>query len=324
VTVKSFVVICTLLLAAAVLRAQAPMPPPAPLMPDTAQILLFPVSDDTFGITNCYLVVGPTGQAFLFDCADRLELQEQEKVIVDPATGKSIPGSQLEKMERVSSGIVRDPADGKEKLVYEMYRSTGKYGPLLWDALKKKKITLKMIVLSHGHMDHIGAVAYIKEKTGAKVVMHEADARQGFPKDAPRFTTPVPKVDRVLKDGETLTLDGMSFTVIHTPGHSPGSMCLYTRYKGTPVLFSGDTLLHYYMGFDGTTYDTGRWNFRDGSGDREVLYKSLRDKLFVLPDDTIVYPAHDEPTTIGLERKHSPALPHPEAEQPADAANPQP
>ncbi len=312
---KQFTLCILLVLAMGTLRAAGSTATAVPTMPDTAQIILFPVQDDIFGITNCYLIVGPTGQALMFDCADKLELLDTQKVIIDTVTGKSIPGSQLDKMEPVSTGVVRDPADGKEKLVYEMYHSTGKYGPLMLDAMKKKKITLKMIVLSHGHMDHIGSVGYLKDKTGCKVLMHEGDIRQGFPKDAARFTNPIPKVDRALKDSEMLTLDGMTFQVLSTPGHSPGSMCLYTHFQGTPRLFSGDTLLHYYAGYDGNTYDTGRWNFRDGSGDVDLLYKSLREKLFVLPDDTIVYPGHDDPSTIGLERKHSPALPHP-----ADAA----
>ena len=101
---KQFTLCILLVLAMGTLRAAGSTATAVPTMPDTAQIILFPVQDDIFGITNCYLIVGPTGQALMFDCADKLELLDTQKVIIDTVTGKSIPGSQLDKMEPVSTG----------------------------------------------------------------------------------------------------------------------------------------------------------------------------------------------------------------------------
>jgi glyoxylase-like metal-dependent hydrolase (beta-lactamase superfamily II) len=132
------------------------------------------------------------------------------------------------------------------------------------------------IVQTHGHPDHVQALGELKERLGVPVYAHPGD------------DYPVP-VDRKLRDGEVLPVGGREAKVLHTPGHTPGGICLLSGRH----LISGDTL---FPGGPGATH-----------GDRrafEQIIASLEDKLFVLPDDTAVYPGHGADTTIGAERPH--------------------
>lgn len=149
-------------------------------------------------------------------------------------------------------------------------------------------------------------------------MMHPADVRKvgdplaGQPKDANLILDGLVKVDKTIDEGDIVTLDGMSLKVLYTPGHGRGSICFLTSLNNRPLLFSGDTLLHFYLGADGKYYDTGRTNFKDGTGDEVLLYRMIREKLFTLPDDTLVFPGHYDYTTIELEKQYSPALAVPE------------
>ena len=238
---------------------------------------LFRIVVEDFWQTNCYIIVSPSGKA-----------------------------------------IIIDPGDTLETVGRELYRTTGKDARRIYDFLVQNKYELKYILLTHGHLDHLGAVKFLKEKTGAQIMMHAADVRQagdplaGQPKDANLIEGGLVKVDRTLADGEVITFDGMSLKVIYTPGHGRGSVCFLTTFNGKPILFSGDTLLHYYKGYTGEYYDTGRTNFKDGTGDQDQLYRMIREKLFILPDETLVYPGHYDYTTIGLEKQYSPAMITPE------------
>lgn len=224
-----------------------------------------------------------------------------------------------------NQAIIIDPGDDYDWMEKDFYQANGKDVQRIYDFLKKHKITLKYMIITHGHIDHIGGVKFLKEKTGAKILMHKADVRPegdplaGQPKDAVIIKGGLVQVDGTIDEGDVITCDGMSLKVLFTPGHSRGAICLLTEQNDVPILFSGDTLLHYYQGYDGNYYDTGRTNFRDGSGDEALLYKNVREKLLTLPEETIVYPGHYELTTIGLERKFSPAMKVPE---PAPAVNP--
>jgi glyoxylase-like metal-dependent hydrolase (beta-lactamase superfamily II) len=103
----------------------------------------------------------------------------------------------------------------------------------------------------------------------------------------------LPKPDRLLKDGDTIDIDGLHFTVLHTPGHSPGGISLY----GHEIVFTGDALFNYGIGrtdFPGCSYDQ--------------LMASIQNKLMTLPDETIAYPGHGPSTTIGEERRGNPFL----------------
>jgi glyoxylase-like metal-dependent hydrolase (beta-lactamase superfamily II) len=131
------------------------------------------------------------------------------------------------------------------------------------------------IVQTHGHMDHVQALGDLKERLQVPVHAH------------PGEEYPVETVD--LKDGDTVTFGAREVTVLHTPGHTPGGICLHTGKH----LISGDTL---FPGGPGNTW-----------GDKaafEQIIQSIRTKLFVLPDDTAVYPGHGADTTIGAEKPH--------------------
>ena len=156
-------------------------------------------------------------------------------------------------------------------------------------------LSIPLIVVTHAHIDHVGALREVQEKTHAQFAVHEAE--KGFVFSAPMrmltslgvtpFKSP-PKPDRLLKDGDRIDVGDLHFEVLYTPGHSSGGICL----SGHGVVFSGDTLFN---------FGIGRSDFPGCSHER--LMKSIREKLMVLPDETIVYPGHGPTTTIGDERR---------------------
>ena len=161
-------------------------------------------------------------------------------------------------------------------------------------------LSVSLIVITHAHIDHVGAVRAVTEKTHAQFAIHEAE--KGLLLTAPMRMltslglTPIkspPQPDRLLKDSDRIDIDDLHFEVLHTPGHSSGGICLL----GHGVVFSGDTLFK--LGI-------GRTDLPGCSHER--LIKSIHDKLMVLPDETIVYPGHGPPTTIGDERRGNPFL----------------
>ena len=149
-------------------------------------------------------------------------------------------------------------------------------------------------------MDHVGALHAVQEKTHAQFAIHEAE--KGLLLTAPMRMltslglTPVkspPQPDRLLKDGDQIDIGDLHFEILYTPGHSSGGISL----SGHGVVFSGDTLFN---------FGIGRTDFPGCSHER--LMKSIHEKLMVLPDETIVYPGHGPPTTIGDERRGNPFL----------------
>lgn len=163
---------------------------------------------------------------------------------------------------------------------------------------------LDAIVLTHGHSDHVGAAAALREATGAKVIACATEVpRIQAPEPSVIEDDPIPcPVDRAVKQGDVVEVGNMKWKVIETPGHTEGSMCLFNIPQfgnhpgGLPVLVSGDTL------FCGSI---GRTDFPGGSMDE--MRASLK-KLAALPDDTAVLPGHNALTTIGAERKRVFAL----------------
>jgi len=143
------------------------------------------------------------------------------------------------------------------------------------------------LVLTHGHDDHIGAAAALREATGAQTWLHPDDRMLW---DA---VYPYAGPDRDLADGTTFTVGGVTLSALHTPGHSPGSCCLHARELGT--VFSGDTL------FDGGPGATGR-----SYSDRPTIEASIRSRLLVLPPDTVVRTGHGTDTTIAAEAAREP------------------
>ncbi len=169
----------------------------------------------------------------------------------------------------------------------------------LLDEAHTRGYTIKYIVNTHCHGDHTMGNKRMKELTGAKIIIHEADApgiiHQPLQLIAALGGEPSPPPDITVREGDLITIGQTSLRVIHTPGHSPGGMCLY--HNG--MVFTGDTL---FVGAVGRT-DLG-------GGSWETLVASIHNKLFTLPDDTIVAPGHnygDAPkSTIGREKVYNP------------------
>jgi hydroxyacylglutathione hydrolase len=174
----------------------------------------------------------------------------------------------------------------------------GGYTPALAAFLKQHRLRPAYILLTHGHFDHIGGVYRLKELYGATVMIHADDAvmltsaKENLSVLA-GVSIVMPPADEMLTDGAVIEADGVRLTVMHTPGHSPGGVCLV----GEGVVFSGDTLFW---------ESVGRTDFP--SSRPEALAKSLQDRVMALPDDTVVYPGHGPETTIGYERRNNPFL----------------
>lgn len=154
------------------------------------------------------------------------------------------------------------------------------------------------IWLTHAHLDHVVGVARVREATGAPVYLHAADRPlyDHVPEQAVAFglrAERLPPPDRTFSHGDALRVGGLAFSVRHTPGHSPGSVCIV----GEGVVFDGDVL---FQGSIGRTDLPG--------GDFETLRASIERELLALPDSTIVYSGHGPETTIGDERRTNPFL----------------
>ncbi len=166
---------------------------------------------------------------------------------------------------------------------------------LIMDVIRSNGFNVQYIVCTHGHFDHVGAVAELKDETGAKVLIHREEleiyhaardmaAFWGYDVDNP------PEPDVFINDGDDIRIGEISFRVIHAPGHSPGGICLYS--KG--IVITGDTL------FAGSV---GRTDFY--GGDINQLKESFN-KLMLLPEDTRVLPGHGPESTIGEEKRENP------------------
>jgi glyoxylase-like metal-dependent hydrolase (beta-lactamase superfamily II) len=182
--------------------------------------------------------------------------------------------------------LVIDPADNVEEIIAEA---------------KKNNLNINYIVNTHGHVDHIGGNADMKKLTGAKIIIHDGDAPMltSTPATMLRMfgAKQSPPADILVKDGDIINTGNVSLKVIHTPGHSPGGMSLYAP----GFVFTGDTLF---------VEAVGRTDLPGGSW--QVMYKSIQEKLFILPDETKVMPGHNygrTPTsTIGHEKKCNPSV----------------
>ena len=186
--------------------------------------------------------------------------------------------------ESTKQGLIIDPGDEAR----EILKSVEDLG-----------LDIKLIMLTHGHVDHIGALKEVGAATGAEVAVHADDAPSlqgegrtlgalfGLSYEAP------PAPDRLLKEGDSIDVGDLHFSVLHTPGHTPGGICLLVH----DIVFTGDTLFN---------YGIGRTDLPGGSYSQ--LMDSLHNKLMTLPDNTKVYPGHGPETTISAERQGNPFL----------------
>jgi glyoxylase-like metal-dependent hydrolase (beta-lactamase superfamily II) len=166
--------------------------------------------------------------------------------------------------------------------------------------LQKHGLTLRQIVITHAHIDHVGGAALLKRATGAPVFLNQNDLGllRAMEMQAGWLGIPTPEVeppDASADDGLAVGLSTLPAEVIHTPGHTPGSICLL--FPQQQLLLAGDTL------FAGSI---GRTDLPGGDG-RQIL-RSLRDRLMVLPERTRVLPGHGPDTTIGAEKQSNPFL----------------
>ena len=192
--------------------------------------------------------------------------------------------------------ILGDEATGKAIVV-----DPGGEGPRILSRLEELGLTCEAIVHTHTHFDHVGATKEVQEATDAPTMIHEADLflYEGVQMQLDSFRAPfvapeMAEIDRFLAHGDTVQAGDLEADVVHTPGHSPGSICL-TVLGDRPVVLAGDTLFARSVG------RTDLWG-----GDTSQLVGSIRKRLFTLPDETLVICGHGSATTIGEERKLNP------------------
>ena len=187
--------------------------------------------------------------------------------------------------EQSREGLVVDPGDE----IAEILAIVSRHG-----------LTVKAIVVTHAHIDHIGGAQKLKQATGAPVYMNLADVelQKMLDVQAGWLGMPTPEavtIDAPAKDGDRLLVGASEFHVLHTPGHTQGSISLWIPSEGK--LVAGDTLFR---------DSIGRTDLPGGDG-RQIL-RSIHDKLLPLPEETVVIPGHGENTTIGREKRVNPFL----------------
>lgn len=162
------------------------------------------------------------------------------------------------------------------------------------DYLEENRLTCAYVLLTHGHFDHTGAVEAVRAETGAPLYLHKAD--DGISIGGPFYRFTAPKDAHFFREGDVIALDRISFAVLETPGHTPGSVTLLAMETGSEerALFTGDTLFR---------DSCGRTDFP--GGDQAAMFRSLR-RLAELPGDYEVYPGHMDSTTLSRERRVNP------------------
>ena len=202
--------------------------------------------------------------------------------------------------------ILRDSTTAKDCLLVDAGLQAGE----LIDFLERHKLNPVAVVLTHGHADHVAGVAVLRENfPDIKVYIHKLDAKMlteaksnsavlgglfsvRSPKDC---TADIIGTDVLIEEGGVVEQAGIKLKVLHTPGHTPGGISLYSKADG--IIFVGDTLF---------ANSVGRADLPGGN--MTQLIKGIKEKLFALPDETVVYPGHGPQTTIAQEKAHNPFL----------------
>ena len=194
--------------------------------------------------------------------------------------------------------------DGSQEVIVV---DPGDRGANIYNALRRNGFTVKAILLTHGHFDHIWGLDELREAVNAAAESDDLDPVQVYAGEKERDLLRDVELnvsdqagrpcstyaDKYVKDGEELNLAGITLRVITTPGHTEGGCCYYVEEAG--ILVAGDTLFQ---------ESVGRSDFPTGS--MGTLVRSIQEKLFVLPDETKVYPGHGDSTTIGHEKRYNP------------------
>jgi glyoxylase-like metal-dependent hydrolase (beta-lactamase superfamily II) len=192
--------------------------------------------------------------------------------------------------------IVGDPESGEGLVIDPAANVDG-----ILHAARENNLTIQYIVNTHGHVDHMTGNAEMKAKTGGRIIVHKEDAELVMFTPLPLFkmhgAEKSPYPDITVNDGDVITVGNISLEVIHTPGHTPGGICLYSQ----GYVFTGDTLF---------VEAVGRTDFPGGSW--RTMRHSIMERLFTLPNDTIVMPGHNygstPSSTIGREKMYNPYL----------------
>jgi len=187
--------------------------------------------------------------------------------------------------EESREGLVVDPGDDVDQVLA---------------VIRRHQLRIKVIVITHAHIDHIGGAQKLKQETGAPVYMNDNDAelKKMLGVQAAWLGVPEPQqvdIDVSIKDGDRVVMGAAELHVLHTPGHTQGSVSLWLPSEGK--LVAGDTLFR---------DSIGRTDLPGGDG-RQIL-RSIHDKLLTLPPETVVIPGHGHNTTIGRERQFNPFL----------------
>ncbi len=172
----------------------------------------------------------------------------------------------------------------------------------------ERAVRVKLLIHTHGHLDHIGATRGVKEGLAERptIALHRGDEwlyknlKMQGQLFGLSYDEPLP-IDHYLEEGEQLRVGMLKLSVLHTPGHSPGSVCLRLHEDSglgaSEAIYSGDTL------FQGSVGRTDLWG-----GDTDLMMKNIRDRILTLDDDTRVCPGHGADTKIGIERRSNPFL----------------